>query len=78
MVWAWLGQTNWQALSAQAHDIIADFYKICRLSGDEEQDPEEATTSIMELEEYVRMGVLYLFDEFTQISDGQEIAEILH
>ena len=73
-----VGQTNWQALSAQCHDIIADFYKICRLSGDDDQDPEDAAASIMELEEYVRMGVLYLYDEFTQISQDQEIAEVLH
>ena len=73
-----VGQTNWQALSAQCHDIIADFYKICRLSADSDQDDEESEISFTELSEYVRVGVLYIYDEFCLLNTDQEAPEIVH
>ncbi len=73
-----VGQANWQGLSAQCHDIIADFYKICRLSADEELDDEEAEEALSELYEYVRMGVLYIHDEFSLMNAEYEQAEVIH
>ncbi len=73
-----VGQTNWQALSAQCHDIIGDFYKICRLSADDDQDDEESEVSFTELSEYVRVGVLYIYDEFSLINSEHETPEIIH
>ena len=73
-----VGQTNWQALSAQCHDIIGDFYKICRLSADEDQDDEDSEASLTEISEYVRMGVLYIYDEFSLLNTEQEPPEVIH
>lgn len=73
-----VGQTNWQALSAQCHDIIGDFYKICQLSADEEQDDEDSEVAFTELSEFVRIGVLYIHDEFNLLNTEQEPPEIIH
>lgn len=74
-----VGNTNWQGLSSECHDVINDFYKICRLSADDEQeDDEEAEQAFFELVEYVRMGTLLIHDEFALLNVDQEQPEVLH
>lgn len=58
------GAIDWNGVTDDCHEMIADLSDISRL-GDEpgDQSDEELETSLLELYEYVRMGVVYIHDE---------------
>ena len=66
-------------MSAESKELVDDLYKISRLDtdnlGDEDSQDEY---DLMELVEYVRMGVILIYDEFHNLQSNRELPEILH
>ena len=52
---------NQNGVSAEVNEVIEDFTQICRLDLDEDEEDEEQT--FMELQEYVRMGTILVYEE---------------
>ncbi|MCG8325975.1 MAG: UPF0149 family protein [Thiotrichales bacterium] len=70
---------SWPSVSEPCQEMLADISDISRLgteSGDMSEDEIEA--SLMELYEYVRMGVIYLHDEFALLQAEHERPGVLH
>lgn len=65
-------------INDECQELIEDFSKICRVGLDED-DEEEDERALVELVEYVRLGVMSLFDTL-QPDDGQDQgnSEVLH
>ena len=64
---AGLGST--EVMTSESKELIDDLYQICRLSTDNlADDPDEYSqtgeSDLMELIEYVRMGAIFIYEEF--------------
>lgn len=56
-------------LSAEARELLHDFAEFTRLNTDDVENSAENQAALMEIEEYVRMGVMLIRDE---LAGGQE------
>lgn len=73
------GLLEFDLLSAEGREVIQDLYKICRLDVNNlAEEGEDEESAFMELSEYVRMGVILLYEEFQQTGNMDEIIRILH
>ena len=73
------GTIDWNCLSDECHELIADLYDISRLGADPgNQSDEEQETSLLELSEYVRMGVIYIHEELAGLKAGNEAPGVIH
>lgn len=71
------GRIDWSAVSEACQEMIADLSDISRL-GTETGEGENMEASLMELQEYVRVGAIYIHDEFALLKAENEQPEVLH
>jgi uncharacterized protein YgfB (UPF0149 family) len=62
---------NPAAESEACSEVLEDFTQICRLGLDEDDSEDEQ--SLLELTEYVRMGVILIFEELQPAFNGSEV-----
>ena len=68
-----------EIISDESKELIDDLYKISRLSTDELNDyAEEGESDLMELIEYVRVGMFLIYDEFHGLLSDSHDPELLH
>jgi len=73
------GMVDTDSISAESREFIDDLYKICRLNAEEIEDSgEEEESALIELIEYVRMGVIMIHDEFQSLPVAISRPEVLH
>jgi len=73
------GLGSFEIMSDASRDLIDDLYKISRLSTDEMNDyAEEGESDLMELIEYVRVGMFLIYDEFHGLLSDAGNPELLH
>ena len=73
------GLPEFELLSDEGRDVIQDLYKICRMDVDNVAETgEDEESAFMELAEYVRMGVILLYEEFQEIGNTDENTRTLH
>ncbi len=73
------GTIDWGSLSDQCQEMIADFSDISRLSAaDDNRDIREREASLNELYEYVRIGVVFIHDEFAALKAQNENPGVVH
>ena len=53
---------NRAELPTDVEELLADFVEITRIELETGEDPEEDENALMEIEEYVRMGVIYIME----------------
>ncbi len=73
------GMVDPDSIPAECREFIDDLYKICRLNADEIEDTgEDEESALIELIEYVRMGVIMIHDEFQSLPVAISRPEVLH
>lgn len=73
------GTIDWNSLSGQCREMVSDLSEVARLDPEPgEQSAEEVEQSLTELGEYVRMGAVYIHDEFARLKAENENPEVLH
>jgi hypothetical protein len=73
------GTIDWSALSGQCQEMVSDLSEVARLDPEPgEQSAEEIEQSLTELGEYVRMGAVYIHDEFARLKAENGNPEVLH
>lgn len=73
------GTINWGGLSETCREMITDFSDISRLdAGSDEDSGDGLEVSLMELHEYVRMGVVYIYAEFAMLKTENDYPGVLH
>ena len=71
------GTIDWNTLSDNCREMISDFSDISRL-GSDAGESDQMEESLMELHEYVRIGAMYIHDEFSRLKAENERPEVLH
>jgi len=73
------GTIDWGGLSDTCREMIADFYDISRLAAETDEDSGDGMdASLMELHEYVRMGVVCIYDEFAMLKAEDDNPGVSH
>ncbi|MFQ5659053.1 MAG: UPF0149 family protein [Gammaproteobacteria bacterium] len=65
------------SMAEECLEVLDDFTRICRVEIEPEES-EESEQAFMELSEYVRMGVIYIFDEMSPGMAPDDKLERLH
>lgn len=73
------GTIDWSGLSEQCQETVSDISEIARLDpAPDNMTIEETEKSIAELGEYVRLGAIYIHDEFAVLKAESENPGVLH
>ena len=64
-------------LDDNSRELMEDFARICHV-GVDEQEGDDNEQALVELVEYVRIGVMTLFETFQPYSGNEELPEVLH
>jgi len=73
------GLDNTEILSDANKELIEDLYKISRLETEDlDEYAGQGESDLMELIEYVRVGVILIYDEFHGLLPDKDQPEILH
>jgi len=73
------GIVDFDTISAESRELIDDLYKICNLDVESSRDAgEEGESALMELIEYVRMGAIFIYQEFHTSPSVMDKPEVLH
>lgn len=67
------GMLNEKNLPAEVREIIDDFIEITKVNFENSENPEEDEQALTEIIEYVRMGVLYIFEELQPLENTSTI-----
>ena len=72
------GLTEFDLLTVESREVIQDMYKFCRLDIDDIRSAgEDEESAFMELTEYVRVGVILLYEEMHQKNTGN-VTKVIH
>lgn len=73
------GIVDFDTISAESRELIDDMYKICNLDIESAGNVgEEGETALVELIEYVRMGAIFIHQEFHNSPSVMDKPEVLH
>lgn len=73
------GIVDFDTISAESRELIDDLYKICNLDVESSADAgEEGEFALTELIEYVRMGAIFIHQEFHNSPSVMDKPEVLH
>ena len=67
-----------EKLSAEAQDGLRDLAQIAQIAADSDVDSDEDEADLMEVQEYVRMAAMLMFNECNRPQDEPEAPQTLH